>query len=93
MKAKSIRYERLYNLGNYAHKKIAIEIEIEEGELAQDVLNRAKTFCLLNEDDYLNAVYKAEYVAANPKDHTGAMVDEAKAKLAEYAKYQEDIPF
>jgi len=44
MKAKKIIYERLFNLGNYQHEKIGIEIEIEEGEKAKDVLERAKQF-------------------------------------------------
>jgi hypothetical protein len=44
MKATKIFYKRLFNLGNYSHEEIGIEIEIEKGEKADDVLKRAKQF-------------------------------------------------
>ena len=44
MKAKKIYYKRLFSLGNYQNEEIGIEIEIEEGEKAMDVLQKAKLF-------------------------------------------------
>jgi hypothetical protein len=44
MKATKIYYKRLFSLGNYQNEEIGIEIEIEEGEKATDVLQKAKLF-------------------------------------------------
>ena len=44
MKAKKIIYEKLFNLGNYTHEKIGIELEVQDGENASEVLERAKQF-------------------------------------------------
>jgi hypothetical protein len=44
MKATKIYYKRLFSLGNYQNEEIGIEIEIEEGEKAVDVLQKAKLF-------------------------------------------------
>lgn len=44
MKATKIYYKRLFSLGNYQNEEIGIEIEIEEGEKAKDVLQKAKLF-------------------------------------------------
>ena len=44
MKATKIYYKRLFNLGNYQNEEIGIEIEVQEGEKAIDVLQKAKQF-------------------------------------------------
>jgi len=44
MKATKIYYKRLFNLGNFQNEEIGIEIQIEEGEKAIDVLQKAKLF-------------------------------------------------
>ena len=44
MTAKTITYKRLFNLGNYEHEEIGIEIEVDEGEYAMDVVSKAKEF-------------------------------------------------
>lgn len=46
MKARKIYYKRLFSLGNYQNEEIGIEIEIEEGEKANDVLQKAKEFVI-----------------------------------------------
>lgn len=44
MKATKIYYKRLFSLGNYQNEEIGIEIEVQEGEKAIDVLQKAKQF-------------------------------------------------
>lgn len=44
MKATKVTYSKMFNLGSYEHEEISIEIEIEQGEKAQDVLELAKKF-------------------------------------------------
>lgn len=44
MRATTVRYERVHNLGNYENEKIAIEIQLEEGEKANDALRLARIF-------------------------------------------------
>ena len=44
MKATRIIYSRLISKGNYENAKIEIEIEVEDGEKAVDVLREAKRF-------------------------------------------------
>lgn len=44
MRATKIYYKRLFNLGNYQNEEIGIEIEIQEGEKAIEVLQKAKLF-------------------------------------------------
>ncbi len=42
MKIKSIKYEKLKNLGNHEHHKAGIEIELEVNETPQEAFLRAK---------------------------------------------------
>ena len=44
MKATKITYSRLISTGNYENSKIEIEMQVEEGEKAVDVLRAAKEF-------------------------------------------------
>jgi len=44
MKAKTISYERLINIGNFAHEKYGIVIELEKDDQADDVILEAKKF-------------------------------------------------
>jgi len=44
MKAKKIYYKKLFNLGNFQNEEVGIELEIEEGERASDVIEKAKQF-------------------------------------------------
>ena len=45
MKAKTITYEKLFNLGDYEHEKIGITLEVEDNDNPNDVLKRAIDFC------------------------------------------------
>jgi|GEM_PF-2004559 len=44
MKALTVTYEQLKNTGNYSHQKISIQLQVEDGERAKDVLAKAKEF-------------------------------------------------
>ena len=44
MKATKIYYKRLFSLGNYQNEEIGMEIQVEDGEKASDVLQKAKQF-------------------------------------------------
>jgi hypothetical protein len=44
MKAKKIYYQKCFDLGNYSNEVIGIEIEIEDGEKAEEVITEAKKF-------------------------------------------------
>lgn len=44
MKATKIYYKKLFNLGNYSNEEIGVELQVEEGERAADVLHQARQF-------------------------------------------------
>ena len=44
MKAKLVRYERVFRLGNYESERIGIDIELEDGDKAIDALTHARKF-------------------------------------------------
>ena len=44
MKATKIYYKKLFNLGNFQNEEIGVEIEVEYGERAVDVLQKARQF-------------------------------------------------
>lgn len=52
MKAKTVKYEELVSTGSYSHAKLGIEVELEDGEKAQDVLDMAKLFVKSNLHGY-----------------------------------------
>lgn len=94
MKATKIYYQKCFNLGNYQNEVVGIELEIEEGEKALDVLEKAKTF--VESRDFAKACideYNNYYAIANdPDNHTGREVRMAKEYLSKYEK-SDDLPF
>jgi len=44
MKAKTVRYEKRFNLGNYEAETVGIELELEDGDKAAQALALAKQF-------------------------------------------------
>jgi hypothetical protein len=44
MRATKILYERVHNLGNYENERVGIEIELDEGEKADEALRLARIF-------------------------------------------------
>jgi len=94
MKARIIRYERLYNLGNFEHEKIAIEIEIEEGETASEVLRRAQDFCRLKSEDFARKIEHARACVHDPQYlRFKETVDEAQKQIDAFEYDSNNIPF
>lgn len=93
MKAKKIIYEKLFNLGNYQHEKIGIEIEIEEGEKAKDVLEKAKQFVnQLDPENEKKKEYERSCEILKHKDgYTYSRVMQAEEVVKQYeSETQED---
>lgn len=98
MKAINIRYERLVSTGNFEHEKVGIELAVEPGETASDVLARAKAFCAIHAPDHQlrERVEEARRIlggaAVFPRDRASA-----QAILDAHAQWQRecqaDIPF
>lgn len=94
MKAKKIYYQKCFNLGNYQNEVVGIELEIEEGEKAVDVLEKAKIF--VESRDFVKSAideYNKSLVIINsPDDYTGREVKLANEFLEKYEK-TDDLPF
>lgn len=94
MKAKSITYRRLANLGNFEHESLEICVELEDDETAGEALNRAKNFVTLGlkkrprEDE----IASAKNIMANPDAYTGYQVKEAE-KIMALVNVPYEIPF
>ena len=60
MKAKTVKYERLVNTGNFTHEKYGIELYVEEGESASDVMEEAIKFVKrqILQRKYMNTIKK-----------------------------------
>lgn len=93
MIAKKIIYERLYNLGNFSHEKIGIEVEITGDENPSDALDRAKAFCRLNSTDLAIKLEKAKAIVANKDGCYFGEVEEAQKTIFEYESDQSELPF
>lgn len=85
MKAKIVRYERLSSLGNFEHEKIAIELEVGEGETAQDVLTKARVFVNTNLINKKRALEIAKATLQSSRDFaSSAQVKNAEQLIAEF---------
>lgn len=94
MKATKIYYQKCFNLGNYQNEVVGIELEIEAGEKAIDVLEKAKQF--VDSRDIIKAGID-EYnrclnISYNPDDYTGREVKNANEFIARYNQ-TDDLPF
>ena len=92
MKAKKVNYQKCFNLGNYQNEVIAIELEVEEGDKAQDVLDNARKFVEGQHNEKKSMLKECEEIIANPDDYTGLRVKKA-AKWIEENKIEEELPF
>lgn len=62
MKATKITYSQCFNTGNFTNQVIGVEMEVEEGETAQQVLTKAKAFVQQNDPAF--AAKEAAYLRA-----------------------------
>jgi hypothetical protein len=44
VRATTVTYERVHNLGNFENERIGIEIQLDEGEKADEALRLARVF-------------------------------------------------
>jgi hypothetical protein len=91
MKATKIFYKELRTTGSYNNQELAIELEVEEGEKAKDVLQKAKLFVKagLAADGITPSL--VEGIARRLKDAQDAM-DDLVAR-AQQATLDDEIPF
>jgi hypothetical protein len=78
---KSVRFEKCFNLGNYEHEKIAVEIEVESGDNVQDIITKARNYVNLQSQPFQSKIAQAQDVVNNPDDHTGREIETAKRFL------------
>ncbi len=95
MKATKIVYSRLISVGSYENAKIEIELEVEEGEKASDVFDKAKEFvenriAIEKMSDY--KVEQAKKVINDKRNHTLAQIEEAEEILSKL-KLTDNLPF
>lgn len=98
MKATKIYYKKLFSLGNYQNEEIGIEIEIEPGERAADVLQKAKMFVNgLNPVNQAKINYEKSLAILENKDvYQYKLVKDAEEFVAKYNAEQaesDDLPF
>lgn len=95
MKVKRIIYSRLVSLGNYENEKIEIELEVESGETASEVLEKAKKFVDLKLEKSKYTSYQienAKKVLADKDNHTLNQIKEAE-KILNYYEDEHELPF
>jgi hypothetical protein len=98
MRATKIFYKRLFNLGNYQNEEIGIEIEVEKGEKATDVLQKAKLFIagLDPKNENKRKYVEAIEVLKNKDGYSYKKVTEAEEIVRIYEANKdskEEIPF
>lgn len=98
MKATKIFYKRLFNLGNYQNEEIGIEVEIEDGEKAIDVFQKAKQFISgldpKNENERKYNI--AQSIVKFKENHSYKDVIDAEKTIEEYESGKnliDDLPF
>lgn len=92
MKVKKIYYEELRTVGQFNNKKVGIELEVESGEKAVDVIHKAKLFVQSQlSSENLNADL-LESVVRRVKGAQEAMQDLAD-KAQSSLKLDDEIPF
>lgn len=67
MKVTSIRYERLCNLGDYNHEKVSIEIQLAEGESANEAIIKLRKWCEVNSQHFENELTTIESEVAGDR--------------------------
>jgi hypothetical protein len=95
MKATKIYYQKCFNLGNYSNEVVGVELEVEAGEKACEVLQAAQKFVEGQSNAKFNKelLSKAKNIISNPDDYTGKDVKYAKSVLDEQKEMTDDLPF
>lgn len=96
MKALTVRYERLKSTGNFEHEKVAIEVQVEEGETAQQALAAAREFVnrSLPDPKREQDLMRAKNILAKPDVHYVRDVRWAEEFMSgKTTESFDDIPF
>jgi hypothetical protein len=86
MKATKIYYQKCFNLGNYQNEVIGIELQVEDGEKAADLITRARNFCNFQHDSEFKSaeLSRATSIVNNPDEYTGRQITAAQNTIKEY---------
>lgn len=91
MKATKIYYKELRTTGSYNNQELAIELAVEEGETAKDVLQKAKLFVKASLASDGVTPQLVESLARRLKEAQHAMDD--LVSRAQEATLDDEIPF
>jgi hypothetical protein len=64
MQIKSVRYARLYNLGNYQNERLEVESDVREDETPTDVLKDLRLWCAQHASDPEAAMRELDHTRA-----------------------------
>jgi len=90
---KSIRYERLYNLGNFEHEKICLEVDVMDGDDPVQVLAKARTFCDLHSHSGEARYARAKAVLADTENPHLQSDIKSCMEIVEKYENEKDMPF
>lgn len=91
MKAKTISYEELVNTGNFSHRKIAVTLELEDGDRAEDVFNKARLFVKKAHKDSLS--FTIPEVTREEREKLERQIVELQSKISTPPYFDDEIPF
>jgi hypothetical protein len=92
MKATKIYYKELRTFGQYNNREIGIELEVQEGEKAADVLKKAKLFAqlALSGADVSTSMVESVVRAIHSAQNT---LQDFSSKLNAELALDDEIPF
>jgi len=94
MKATKIYFKKLFNTGNYQHEEVGIEIVIEEGEKAKEVMQKAQEFVEAFNPKNADRIKRLEKILELKEAHSYGAVKEAEKELKRLKDIlNEDLPF
>jgi hypothetical protein len=77
MSVTEVRYERLFNTGNYCNQKIGLTATVADGEDAQAILDALRAFVADNDPELV----EARAIVANPGRYSSWEVAQAHKRL------------
>ena len=93
MKATKIYYKKLFNLGNYEHEEIGIELEAEENESAFELLVKARLFVRVLSTPQAREIEEAYKILATKDVHMNKDVENAGHTIESFDHDRGELPF
>jgi hypothetical protein len=95
MKATKIFYKKLIGLGNFENEQIGIELEIGDGETAEQVLEQAKRFVNGKKESENQDYNQALRVLSDKNNYNYGTVMNAESVVKEFedVNKENDLPF